>query len=510
MDKTKYNNHILMGLSLILLFAQRFIFGFNYYPTVDDWFLYLGKSILIPEGLAVPDLATRPFAGLFDHYIIAPLSDKLVLIEILFMIMLVAAAYWLFRAIFPKSRDTDIIFILMITMLPVSIEGFYWIAAVTRIVPSLFFIGLSAFTLRRYFECDKASYLAGYIVSGLFAVGFYEAFIPVYIVLCSAIVISEKHKWWLIAIPLAWSGAMAGYYKLNSTDITISARLEFVKLRDLPEHIDYVYEQYKAMLRHGYELIYGSLIDGLRGIKASPFMGTIAILLSAVLGAFSKPAKKNLWWLIAGVLLIVAGVSLNLVICFVRVPFRLFVLMIIGIAIIVSVALSYLPKLPYKIIAGAMAMLFTICNIGSVMLYKYTYEMDNKIATSLINEHNVTESDKLTYIVNAPSYWYNDRVIHYEYVKATTENYATLTGQVQYLTGIAALPNIMCLHEYNTIGMFHPEELNAQFLYYDRGELKPCQWIQNDNGYNVSAGGKTVGYVIITDSNTFVYQNNPQ
>ncbi len=53
MDKIKHNNLIISGLVLLLLFIQRFIFGFSYYPAVDDWFLYLGRN------MATPDLATR-------------------------------------------------------------------------------------------------------------------------------------------------------------------------------------------------------------------------------------------------------------------------------------------------------------------------------------------------------------------------------------------------------------------------------------------------------------------
>lgn len=56
MKNIKHNNPVSVGIVFLLLVAQRFIFGVNYYPTVDDWFLYLGKSVLIPQDLQSPTL----------------------------------------------------------------------------------------------------------------------------------------------------------------------------------------------------------------------------------------------------------------------------------------------------------------------------------------------------------------------------------------------------------------------------------------------------------------------
>ncbi len=503
MKETKYNTPIMIGLITALLFVQRFIFGFSYYPAVDDWFLYLGRN------MAAPDLATRPLAGLFDHYIIAPMSDHLVIIECLLLVMLVLGAYFIWRGLFPKPTGIDTAFMIIVTMFPVAFEGLYWIAAAARIVPSLFFIGLSIFTLRRYIDLEKARYLVIFIISGIFAVSFYEAFIPVYLLLVCIITLNAKKKYWLMGIPVILTGIMGVYYGINSQDVTISARFEFVKFKDLPQHIEYVYEQYKDLFKHGIELITGSFIDGIRGIKEYPIGGALVVLLSLAIGVFAKPVavKSRLKYIWISILLILSGVALNFVMCFVRLPFRMFTLMIVGIALLKQIIISYLPKIPYKIVAGIVALAFAICNIGSLTLYRYTNTRDREFVNTLIDEYNVDEIDKFTYIINAPSYWYNDRVKAYEYVKATTENYATIMGEVEYYTKNPNLKFIMCLHEDNSIGAFTPEEVDALYLYHDGTRLQECKLITVSPGIDVILNDGTKAGHITVENNLFTYKN---
>lgn len=440
------------------------------------------------------------------------MSDRLVLIEFLLIMMLVAGAYFLWRGLIKNSRNVDTVFLLIITMFPVSFEGLYWIAAAARIVPSLFFIGLGIFSLRQYIEKDKIGYLITYIISSIFAVGFYEAFIPVYLIAVLTVVISSKKKFYLIAIPVFTSGIMALYYMANSQDVTISGRLEFVKLKDLPRHMKYVIEQYEQMLKSGVNLVIGSFYDGIQGILKYPVGGVSVILLSVALGVFAQPVKTEhkLMWLSASVALITGGTALNFVICFVRVPFRLFVLMIIGIALTVQVLFSFLPKIPYKIIAGLMALVFAVCNIGSLTLYKYTNERDTDIADVLVENYDVTDPQKIVCIINAPQYWYNDRVTTFEYVKAVTENYSTLTGQIQYITKTAPLYNITCLHEQNAIPAFPTEGISVLYLYYNGTSFEECTITFTEPHYDVvTQSGKTVGRITVTN-NLFTYENIPQ
>ncbi len=513
MNTSKYRNHIITGLAFMLLLVQRFIFGINYYPTVDDWFLYMGKSVLIPQGLASPDLATRPFAGLFDHYIIAPLSDHLVIVEILLLIMLTAGVYFLWHAINKNAKSTDLIFILMLTMFPPAFEGIYWISAGARIIPSIFFTGLSAYFLRKTLIAPPPpKNVAIYAFSGLFAVGFYEIFIPVYLIVCGGIILSERKKYWLFIIPVIISGAMAVYYFVNSGDVTISGRLEFVGIKDLPSHLVYVISQYITLIKKSAEVFHGSFVDGIKAIKTYPLRGLMIIILATASGIFAPKTEieKKPQKLVLSLFLILGGMALNLIIAFVRVPFRLILPMMTGIALMVAVVLSYLPRVPYKIIAGVMALIFSICNTGSLTLYKYTNQRDTELVNSLIENYDVKDPEKYTYIINPPQYWYNDRVAYYEFVKATTENYATLTGQAEYFLNTPIKNNIMCLYEGNSISAFTPDTINGQYLYYNGNTLVPCSLAFSDPGFDVVIrDGTKVGHITV-ENKLFTYKNIPQ
>ena len=146
MQKNFIGKNLNLFLIFILILIQRFAYGLKYFPVVDDWFLYFGRGVKLSNAECpkpVPDLSIRPFAGLFDHYVITPLAEHLVIIEILLTVMLIAACIFFGRCFSEKDKTTDSVFVLFMTIFPISFEGLYWISAASRIIPSLFFISLS-------------------------------------------------------------------------------------------------------------------------------------------------------------------------------------------------------------------------------------------------------------------------------------------------------------------------------------------------------------------------------
>ena len=135
----RFNAEITAGIMLIFLLVQRFIISFEYYPSSDDWFLYYGRSVA-PESERFLDLVTRPLAGLADRFLLTPLADNMVIAEIILVIMLCAAGYFFCKAFRASGIACGTVFFISLIMAPVGFEGFYWLSASTRIIPSLFFI----------------------------------------------------------------------------------------------------------------------------------------------------------------------------------------------------------------------------------------------------------------------------------------------------------------------------------------------------------------------------------
>ena len=67
----------------VLLMLQRTIFGFRYFPMIDDWFLYYGKGT-IENYVDRMDLSVRPFAGIADTFIFTPMADHM---EIMLLVL---------------------------------------------------------------------------------------------------------------------------------------------------------------------------------------------------------------------------------------------------------------------------------------------------------------------------------------------------------------------------------------------------------------------------------------
>ncbi len=424
--------------------------------------------------------------------------------------MLILSAYFLHRCFFTNENTIDTVFVLNITMFPLCFEGLYWIAAAARIIPSVFFISIACYFLTRYIKTKKSHQLILYIVSGVFSVGFYEIFIPVYIAVTLFIIIKHSRKYWLISFPIISCTAISVYYAINSTSAAISERFCAVHISELLSHTGYTLAQYISFFKNSMNMMFDAFCNGIEIVLNKPLSFIAIILLSATLGILSVPKKpkKPFLYLIFALILMFCAAALNFVIGFVRLPFRMFVPMAIGIAIIVKIFLNIvLPKTAYKLTAAVLAAVFSISNIGALSLYKHTYEADTKLANMLITEHNVTAPNKITFIFNAPQYHYNDRIVWYEYVKASTENYASITGQIRYLTQNNYINNIICLHENNKIGAFDINNPNAQFLYFDDDKFISCTLKTYDNEFVVlSQDNKFLG-TLAKQYGYFTYTN---
>lgn len=505
MNKFINKNYVKPILILVLLLIQRFIFGIKYFPVIDDWFLYLGKAVQFADTLCpnpAPDLTTRPFAGLFDHYIIAPLSDNLVIVEIFLIIMLTISAF-LFWYCFSNKSVPDSVFIIFITMFPLSFEGLYWISAASRIIPSLLFISLSCYTILQYIKTSKRGYLIFSIAFSSFAVGFYEIFIPLYLVI-SLSVIFYYRRYRLAVIPVIFSGTITLYYLFNSSSAAINQRFSFVALENFIPHIGYTLRQYADMSLNGVHMMCEAFADGIIVVLEKPLLSVLIFIVSGALAAISEPIKQrfSLKQFMFAFMLIFSASALSFIMDFVRLPFRLFVPLSVGLSLAISQLLCRLSKTPYKIIIAIIAIIFSFSNIGVLKLYRNTYNNDIEFAEKLL-QFDVDNPDKITFVINAPQYHYNNRTKWYEYVKASTENYAPITGQIQYLTRKGNVNDIICLHQNNAIYSFNYNPETMQVLYCNDTDIIKCSLFANHTGYTITYNGKHMGYII--EENDLMY-----
>lgn len=507
-----YNYGVYAVLLFLMLLMQRLILSFRYYPIIDDWFLYFGRSVY-PAGERHLDLATRPFAGLADFFIITPLSGHMIIITLIHVVMLCLAAYFFCKAFERAGISCGIVFMLVVAMTPTGFEGFYWIAAASRIIPSLLFISASAFALTLYLDKGDKVYLILYILCGIFASGFYEIFLPIYFLVNLFIILRHKKSYWLIIIPLCISVLMLMYYFFNKSDPAISERATMVAADDLINHTIFTFGEYENLLAHiNAALIRESFTDGIRTMAAKPLMLILLILLSAAVGFIAENNKKyharlNLF---IGILLILAGMALSFCIGFVRLPFRLVVPLLPGAAVIAELIISRLfGKYGYKICVFLLAFIFSVCNIGELSVYKQSSDQDWEYTERFSDIAEVQDLNYVTFICNAKEYWYDDRVQHLEYVKAITENYAALTGMIRYQTGNYQINNAIPLYDNAVVGIqdFESDDINMVYL-NENNEFCKCWAARTETGYEIhDAEGRLIGLLTLQNDH-YIYSAN--
>lgn len=472
-----------------MLLIPRTVYGFKYFPVVDDWFLYYGTSVKADSAV---NLASRPFAALIDRYILVPAVDHMIIVLVVQTLILSAAAAMIYKAFEGSGLSCGAFLILFIAMPPIGFEGLYWVSASSRIISSVFFIALSLYCETKYICGGKKVNLVLFIISGVFAVGFYEIMIPVYCVISVLPVVCKRKKVWLISVPILFSLISVLYYKLNGSDPSISDRVMFVETGGYAQHIADLFKDYRILFTDiQWQLLSESLSDGVRAFIANPLWSAAAVAAAAVFAFLANGTRGGniICNAAAGVCIILAAVSVNVIMAYIRLPFRVAYPVCIGAAVIAELILCIIrPKIIYKALVFCTAVICMVSSAGQVSLYRYVSGNDVEFAREVMKNEKVFDGGYLTYIFNERKYSYNDRLCYWEYVKSAEESYASLTGAVRYLSGIGDINNIIPVHENDMLGVYDYNGADVNLLYIkEDGSIGECRAVKIEDNYNLES-----------------------
>ncbi|MBR6708456.1 MAG: glucosyltransferase domain-containing protein [Clostridia bacterium] len=165
----------------ILLFSAsllRFLYyGFRYFPQLDDYIQYYKYPRFAPLGEMIERLglfASRPLAGVADICVWGRFWDAGMLPAVLLLALLWCGSILLFRRVFDRCFGCGTLFSVLCLLLPLNLEGTYWISAASRVVCGLFFCALSLFLLCRFLERKHWLNAVGFALAQLLAFSFYE------------------------------------------------------------------------------------------------------------------------------------------------------------------------------------------------------------------------------------------------------------------------------------------------------------------------------------------------
>jgi hypothetical protein len=171
------------GALLILLSAARFTAsGFTYYPQLDDYIQYYKYTSLDTPAAAVIKygmLAARPLSNAADVFVWANFWGNL-FAAVLILSVLYAVSAMLFKSVFAQLFPGQFdgargnAFTLLYLLLPLNIEGTYWLSASTRVVCGLFWTALAARCLINWLDRSEPRFAALYGIFQLLAMSSYE------------------------------------------------------------------------------------------------------------------------------------------------------------------------------------------------------------------------------------------------------------------------------------------------------------------------------------------------
>ena len=166
-----------VGMALfLLLMARACAFGAQYYPQLDDYIQYHNypsASSLWALHQATGLLGSRPLAGAADFYLWGPLFDHMILGVALISALYAAAVLIIWKILGRYFRVSPVCPVFM-ALLPLGMEGTYWMSASSRVVVGMFLAAITAWAFLKWLDRGGGGWLALYLVLQLLPFGFYE------------------------------------------------------------------------------------------------------------------------------------------------------------------------------------------------------------------------------------------------------------------------------------------------------------------------------------------------
>lgn len=380
--------------------------GVEYLPILDDSIQYINYpssndygALIMQEGL----FASRPLAAIMDLYVVGQMNRALI-VPVLLLSAMHGLSGVLFSRLFERRFGTGAAFTVVYALLPLGVEGTYWLSASSRIVPGLLFTALAATVLDAYMETGRKRYALSYAPLVLLSYGFYEQILVLSLTLAGLAFLTRVRKTkraYLAFAAITMVGvyaAFTGYF--SSTEGAMSARMELA----YPTTAWY----YKVFLPDIVRQIGAAFVKGgvrtlalgfVRGLAGSLSVGGIVYLLLAVgasvgLYVLMRPTGTRRvtqlegWGgaLIWGILLAFAPITPYFFIANPYFSLRATTASFVGIALIVDLLFRVLfrRKRAYAVATAAMMCVFLIAGASEVRDYHEAGEADNELVETIL------------------------------------------------------------------------------------------------------------------------------
>lgn len=536
-----------MFLLLFLLVMARYCaFGVRYYPQLDDYIQdhnYIKSYSFWALQEKVGILSSRPLAGIADYFFWSPMFDHMIL-GVALISALYAAAVLLIWDVLRRYFKTSPALPVIMALLPLGMEGTYWMSASTRVVVGMFFAALAARAFLNWLDGRGWGWLPLYLFLQLLPFGFYEQAGLLSVTLTVGAAILERTRkgkhWGRCAVSL-WGAPAMGLYLLltrlldnggvygSRTETVFSVSRHHYLHTILP---DIMRQLREAFFKGGFYTTAKGFVRGVRMILSGELLlwalcaAALCVLLWLAVGR-REPEERTEGdaplplALLSGLLLAAGPASLFLMLNNPWFSLRGTVTSFPGIALLADSLLVWLwDKLALRrgglsVLAAAMAFVFCVAGASEVRDYRDTYNNDQRVARLVLEAAEAeglnASSGRIGVLNLEPSYLPNQNFYYHEHIHGCTESGWAFNGLLTALGGevkVTPLPADPMYRAWNREAN-HPSGFETLY-WFDGESLTPAVLRElEENTYQVrDRQGNLLG--VIWEENGIGYIRRPE
>lgn len=403
LSKVSENQKILFWIIISAAFIFKYlIYGFNYFPILDDYIQYGGYPLYSDIGYVLFDIGTisaRPLAAFLDVAFWGKLWNMPHLMLIFSCLFHLFSCFIFYKTAEENKVKLSPLFAIFYLFFPLGSEGSLWLSASSRIVVGLFFSSVATYALTKYTQNGSIKYYILFILNALFAFCLYEA-CAVFCCLISVAILVANRKEKRFLLPFAsliiLFVMLLVYLKLGQNIGRMGSRAaESSLFLIFTQAGDFLSQLFEIMTKGVYNLTINGFSEGLFVLISKGIIGIIYIfavfLLCILLGKtfLSSELKKInrnsfIFLNLLGVVLFLAPFVPNLMSSPVWITYRTMFIPLVGLYIIFdTLFFAISQKSVQTILLMVFMFMFTISSVNEYDTYKRTFELDQMLLSAI-------------------------------------------------------------------------------------------------------------------------------
>ncbi len=428
------------------------LYGFRYFPILDDYiqyWCYPAHHDLSHIYLTIGTLSTRPLASLLDPAFWGQMWSFMWLALLLITAMHILSGVLLCKTLQRYGAAVSPLFLLIYLLLPLGMEGRFWLSASSRLVTGLFFASLSLYILSGFLQEKRTvGRFLLFALLQLISCGFYESvsiFSVGAAILLFCLSFYENRQKILLLVPAVSVinlGLMFAYYRVFANLGLQGSRAGGIDIRSLPaktvemfRQLGEVFSQFYAAIVKGCAAGVKVLCtNGLWGIVILLLIAAVSILLCRFAGRGSRQSKvRVLLFELAGLMLFFAPLAPNVLAADVWITNRSMFVSIIGLALMAEPLFGLLRGRWRQAVLFAVTFLFMTAAVNEYDVYRRVNEQDGRLLDQIIEKMDADSraGRQNTRVVLPKPVETEQNAFYKDHVKSVFDSDWALTGAVR-------------------------------------------------------------------------------